>query len=441
MVAAILAGGLLLIWPALLNGYPLIFSDSGAFLAQTVQPLMIWDKPYIYGPFAWLFHQHFSLWGTIAAQGVICSHLIWVLARVLGRATPARHLGICAVLAAGTAAPWSVAMAMPDILTPVAILCAGLLGWGWGSLGRVERAWFSVLGVVATASHLSNLPVIFALVVLAVLLRLGWRGCLRVALPLAGAVALLLVTNLAGHGRFAVSPYGSTFLLARLIADGPAARTIEALCPDAGWYLCAFTGRLPTNSDVFLWEPDSPVNRRPDGTPIFLGGRELAPEASLIIAQTLRREFPAVVANVLGNFVQQLGRNEIGDTLTRHDAGVGVRPRLAQGFPPGELARFDASLQMADELKPIARRLVPLHTLVLVVAAGFALMAWRQAHLARNARALGLLLCILVGLTGNALATGALSMPHHRYQARVVWLLPLAAMLFWRLQQPGEQAR
>ncbi len=89
-VLAVLAGGVLLIWPAFLNGYPLLFSDSSAFLAQTVQPLMIWDKPWIYGPFAWIFHQHVTLWGTVLAQGLIVSHLIWLLARVLGRAAPGR---------------------------------------------------------------------------------------------------------------------------------------------------------------------------------------------------------------------------------------------------------------------------------------------------------------------------------------------------------------
>lgn len=429
---AILAGGLLLVWPAFLNGYPLIFSDSGAFLDQTAGPLMIWDKPWIYGPFAWLFHLHVSVWGTVLAQGVIVSHLLWLLARVLGRASPRRHLGLCAVLALASTAPWSAAMVMPDILTPAAILCAALLGWGWDRTGPAERGWVLALGMVATASHLSNLPVIFALVVLAGLLRTGWWAVLRVALPLLGAVALLLGTNLAGHGRFALSPYGSTFLLARLIADGPAARTIAARCPEAGWYLCAFAGRLPTNSDVFLWVPDSPVNQRPDGTAIFLGGRELAPEASLIIAETLRREPVAVLFDGIGNFLAQLRRNQIGDTLSRHDAGQGVRPVLEKAFSADEVARFDASLQMADRLKPIARWLVPLHSVALVMAMGAALMAWRRLHRARDMRGLGLLLCLLVGLTGNALATGALSMPHHRYQARVVWLLPVAAMLFWR---------
>ncbi|MDB5413718.1 MAG: hypothetical protein JWR10_2053 [Rubritepida sp.] len=437
---AIFAGGLLLIWPAFFNTDPLIFSDTGAFLAQTVEPLMIWDKPWIYGPFAWVFHQHVSLWGVVAAQGLIVSHLIWLLARVLGRAAPVRHVAVCALLAAFTSAPWSAAMVMPDILTPMAVLCAAMLGWAWSGLRPAERGWLIVLGSVATASHLSNLPVLFALVVLAAILRAGRATVARVAVPLAGALLLLFATNAVGHGRFSLSPYGSTFFLARLIADGPAARTIEARCPDAGWYLCAFAGRLPGNSDVFLWQPDSAMNRAPDGTQIPLGGRQLAPEASEIISETLRREPFDVIRDGLVNFARQLRRSQIGDTLSRHDIGMGVRPVLAKGFPAEEVARFDASGQMADRLKPFARRLVWIHSAALLLAAPFALLAWWRAHAAGDARALGLLLCILVGITGNALATGALSMPHHRYQARIVWLLPLAAMLFWRLPRPGETA-
>jgi hypothetical protein len=38
---------------------------------------------------------------------------------------------------------------------------------------------------------------------------------------------------------------------------------------------------------------------------------------------------------------------------------------------------------------------------------------------------------VLVGAGVNALVTGALSGPHDRYQARIAWLLPLAAVLAW----------
>ena len=46
---AIAGGGILLIWPALANGYPLLFSDTGSFMEQLLLPTMIWDKPWIYG--------------------------------------------------------------------------------------------------------------------------------------------------------------------------------------------------------------------------------------------------------------------------------------------------------------------------------------------------------------------------------------------------------
>ena len=45
--------------------------------------------------------------------------------------------------------------------------------------------------------------------------------------------------------------------------------------------------------------------------------------------------------------------------------------------------------------------------------------------------------CVLVGVLANAAATGALSGPHDRYQARIAWLLPLAGLLAW----PATAAR
>jgi hypothetical protein len=429
-LAAILAGGLILLWPAFFNGYPLLFSDSGAFLAQTVVPLMIWDKPWIYGPFAWIFHQHVSLWGTILAQGAIVSHLLWLLARVLGRATPLRHLTLCAGLALLTTLPWSAALVMPDILAPVAVLAAVLLGWAWAALGPGERLWLILLGSLATAAHLSHLPVMLALVVLALLPRLRWWRGLAVAMPLLGAILLLLATNIAGHGRIALSPYGSSFLLARLIADGPAARTIAARCPEAGWYLCAFTDRLPMDADTFLWAPDSPVNRAPEGTPIFLGGMLLAPEAGAIIAETLWREPWAVLQAGLGNGGRQLVTAGIGDILDNRHLGLAVRPRLVQGFPPSEAAAFDAARQQGPELAEAGRDIAWLHPLVLLLS--LPLLAW--GWLRGDARMRGVLLALVVAVLANAWATGGLSGVHARYQARIAWLLPLGAWLAlpWR---------
>jgi len=136
-----------------------------------------------------------------------------------------------------------------------------------------------------------------------------------------------------------------------------------------------------------------------------------------------------VLRDGLANFARQLTLTRIGDTLSSIHVGVAVRPRLELGFPAAELRRFDAALQLRDALAPRAEVLAWLHPVVLALAAPFALLAWWRAHRAGDRRRLGLALALLVGVAGNALATGALSMPHHRYQARVAWLLPVVALM------------
>jgi hypothetical protein len=424
--AAILLAVPMLVWPALLNGYPILFSDTGAFLAQTVQPLMIWDKPWIYGPMLQALHWGTTLWLPLLAQGVVVSHLLWLVQRALrGQAGPGAHLLVCATLCCLTALPWATALLMPDILAPVVALSLVLLGPGRASLRRREAAYLGVLASLAIAAHLSHLPLAAALLLATVLLvRRPWPVA-RVAAPLAVAVLLLLGTNWVGHGRPTLSPYGATFLLARMLEDGTASRTVAARCPESGWYLCAWAGRLSGDSDDFLWGQNSPVNRDAADGAIFLGAARLAPEAGQIVTETLRREPLGVAWAALRNFGRQLVLARVGDTLGRENLDTAVRPRIAQGFGPAELARFDASAQSRGLLRVRAAPFTwPFGTVLLLSAAGLVAMAWRLRGSARD-----FALFLLVAVAANALATGPLSKPHHRYQARIAWLMPLGAML------------
>ena len=158
VVVAVLGGTALLIWTAFFNGYPLLFSDSGGFLHQTLGPLMLWDKPYIYGPFLHAFHLRISLWGPVIAQGLILSHLLWLMQRaVCARATPLWHIGLCAFAALATAAPFSAALLMPDIFAPIVVLGLFLLGFGGAALTRFERGYLLALVALGIAAHLAHL--------------------------------------------------------------------------------------------------------------------------------------------------------------------------------------------------------------------------------------------------------------------------------------------
>ena len=134
------AGGLLLLWPAVVNRYPIVFSDTAAIEAMGLQPTMGWDKPWVYGPLTLLFHAGITLWGVAVAQALVLSAMLWLAGRVLGLRGALWHGVLCAVLAVGSAAPWFASFVMPDIFAPLTVLSLFVLGWGSLSRMRASRS-------------------------------------------------------------------------------------------------------------------------------------------------------------------------------------------------------------------------------------------------------------------------------------------------------------
>jgi hypothetical protein len=406
----IFLGALLLAWPALLNAYPLVFSDTHAFLVQGGEPQMVWDKPFVYGPLLTLLHLRLTLWLPLAAQCLLVSHLLWLTRAAFVPPSARFHLALCAALAALSAAPWFTSLLMPDILAPAAVLALYLLGFA--PLSRRLRLWLLLLATIAIATHLSYLPLALALTLLALLLR-AHRSIL---IPLPAALALLLATNVIGHGKWAISPYGSVFALARLATDGPAQAVLARECPRPDWKLCDWQGRFPADSDDFLWKDWAPVWST--GGPIAL-----APEASAIVRATILQEPAAVLKTAIANTAHQLTRVALGDTLGNDWLEGSITGSLRAYFPEAEMARFRAGLQMNERLRPWATPLNPLHLAALLAGlAATAWLAWRRNTLAAM---------VLLALLANAAAAGALSRPHDRYQARIAWLVlvPMAVTI------------
>ncbi|MEI6159400.1 MAG: hypothetical protein WCP77_06165 [Roseococcus sp.] len=418
----------MLLWPAFLNQHPILFVDSMAYLRHGLTGDVPWDKTMAYGPFLALFHQRVTLWGPILAQALILSHLLWLTQRLArGEVTPGRHLLVVLVVAAFTAAPWFTSLLMPDIFAPILVLALYLLGYGGARLSRAEVIWLGALAAFAVAVHLSHLPLALALIVLVALMRRRLWPVLRCGVPILAALVFLLGSNALAVGRATLSPHGSVFLLARWLEDGPALWTLRARCPEAGWYLCGFIAEMPMDSDHFLWSPASPVNRLAAGG---VGLEHLSPEASAILSVTLRVYPWQVVRLALANGAAQLVMTRLDDSFDAADLNEFSARILRLNFPPGAVLAFETSGQMRDGFAHLP--FIGLHQPALLLAAlGLAGGWWRLARSGdpRDGPRLALILCILVGISGNALATGALSKPHHRYQARIAWLLPLAAIL------------
>lgn len=251
--ATLVTSSLLLTWPALWNGYPLVFADTGTYLGQTLLGYLGWDRPPFYSMFLLATHWRITLWGPIMVQGLILSHLLALMLRVLGRPQRRWLLLLAGGLVLLTGLPWTVAQLMPDVFTGLLVLVLWLLGFRAAAISVRERLWLMLLATGAIAVHQSHVPLALGLASLGAAiiwavhgLRQALPSFFRMAVPAAFAAIAMIGVNQAGHSRAVLSPFGSVFLATRLIYDGPGLARLRALCPDPAWRICPVLDQLRT---------------------------------------------------------------------------------------------------------------------------------------------------------------------------------------------------
>ena len=435
----------LLLWPALVNGYPLVFADTGTYLSQAIRHYVGWDRPAFYSIFLFVLHWKVTTWSIVVVQAALT---IYVLNAVRRGFTPDLPqwllLPVVALLCITTPLPWFVDQIMPDLFTSLLALVIAVLILTPERFSRVELRGLTLFSSWMIAAHLSNIWIALGLVCILVparhLLdvegRSQWRGARRPFVAIVLALFVLCTANLLTFGLFSVSPFGNVFLLARLVYDGPGRTTLEHDCAARKWRLCGYLDALPPHptlfptSDHFIWQPDGPVAR--------LGGAKMiTAEARQIIMSTVEEHPGAVFESSVANVGRQFLRFQSGDGL--HAWPDEVEPVIKRSFPAAEYRAFQASRQSRG-LMGVPAWLGFLHAAAFwgglaVTAVCFVIQIRKRRRLA--------LLCaaILLCLVGNAAVTGMLSGPHDRYQNRVIWLAMLVPLMIgcraWTSRRPA----
>lgn len=427
--AAIVAAALLLCWPAIYNGFPLVYGDTASYL-DTIDPRKtMWARQIFYTALLRPLHWRLSLWPPIFAQALITAHLLYLVLRAMQpRLAPETYLFIATILALTTSLPWHTSALLPDAFTPILLLAMFLVGFCRASLSRLETAYLVVLIAVAAIVHLSHFPLALGLIAVIVaaqlVLRLPDRRRPRTTLlliaPIAIAASAHLAINTVVHASFSLSPASSIWLLARFIADGPARDYLREECPRRNFILCAYQDQLPNDSDEFLWS-----DRTADSVFSRAGGYDaLRGEAREIVQGTLARHPGAVLDAFLRNSARQFVMIGTGGWI---NFGPGMMDKpitryIALQFPR-DYPRYVTSAQLRGTI-PVAA-LATWHIYFVIIGA-FACAILLATPLRRPLFAL-LLLMVLAALIGNAMVTGGISAVHDRYQTRLVWLVVFAA--------------
>lgn len=384
------------------------------------------------GPFVWAG----ALEGLVVLNAVLVVLAVWLSVRVALR-TLAPHLSPAAVTLAAIlpaalgSLPFYVAFLMPDLYAAVLLLVVATLVAFAPGMRIWELALAFGFGLLAVTLHLSHLAIgllLLPLVGVAALLARGPRRWLALSLVLgmvgmgvAEQGALRLAAKAGDQGEVVYTP----FLTARLIADGPGLAYLEDKCPDPAIPSCSLLGPLSSSDDPDrLLAVNITFDTSPErGSYALLSGqerRDIAVSQFDFFLDVLRDRPVATVRSLLGNAFQQVTRNSVEMTL-QNEGGIARAvnvPGLAFGrFEHGRLTEWRGWLAVAD----------PLHGL-LYTASALAVLA-----LVLSRRSSGPLRTFLVmiglGIVANAIACGGLSTPADRYGARVIWLLPTAAVL------------
>jgi hypothetical protein len=426
-VIVVLFGTLMMMWPAIYNGFPLVFSDTATFIntAFTLSPPI--ERSIGYGIFVRFSSLGLSLWGVVFMQSLLLTYLIIRSSQIFSaKIRPHVVFLLLLTLALLTPAPWFSSQIMADIFAPMLVMATGI--FVFGEIDVKEKFGLAVLVIWILTMHTAHpMILLFTLAGTAVLAYrvfssakqvLGWyvRMAIVAGILVATVIGLMSV-NLVAYKQFTLNPSGHAFLMARLAETPLLKNYLQENCVVNEWRLCEAIPDLPySNVEEFLWWPASVVHN--------FGWQESKPEYDRIIQGILSNP-----AN-LGYFaMDSLDKGLHLLTFFKMDS---FYPQQVNSPPfkpikkhfPQELQAYMDARQYNDQLSLLpAAEMIHYITflwccllLIYVALKGFG----------RKARPF--VVMIISGVVVNAFIMGGLSGLFGRYQARICWLMVLVAV-------------
>jgi len=413
--------------PAVWNRFPLLQWDTGGYIARWYEHSLVISRSTVYGLFL-TAGSDLAFWPVVVVQSALT---VWVMAltlRAFGlRNRPWLFTGIVAVLSVLTTLPWLTSILLTDIFCVVGVLGLWLLLMHADVLNRFERIALVVLVAFCAATHNATLAVLAGLLLVgAVYSYLDRKRMPPRRLPI-GVLALVLGVGMVFAGNYYVArtiawtPGGMALSFGRMLQAGIVNKYLDEHCPDPYLRLCKYKDELPRDADEFFW-----------GSPLFdkLGRFAGLNKEMKSIAVGSLIEYPMLqLKSAAHDSLMQLIKVRTGEGVENvvwHTYGI-IKDHLPQIVPAMEAARQQARPDgLADVFPEINRLHYPLALAAMALLPVIVLLAFFEALPFVDGEFAAM--CI-IALLGNAFVCGALSNPHDRYGARIVWIAAFAVVL------------
>lgn len=424
---------LLFMAPAFYNGYPLVFSDTGTYIASGFDGNIPVDRPIWYGWFIRIVGFK-SLWFVLFVQSMILAGILRDFTKLLWEQMS--HVGFLMLvggLVAFTGVGWYTSQIMPDIFTAICLLLIPLLTLS-GKISIRQLIFWSILFVFSMNVHFSNLFIVALILLLFFGVSKVWRLSKRVRYwPVIGLMVISiftsLVTNYVIDGKWQLSKGGHVFLMGRMLDNGVLKSFLDDKCGEQTYVLCGVKDSLPKDSRAFLWDGNSPLAQNG-------GWVDSKVEYNRILTGILTSP------KHLGMFLYKSGTASMSQ-LFQNDIGSGLASKWysSPSSPPYQQIKthygheFKEYIQSRQNGNLWGQRLDftflnHLNYLLLVLSSMVILSFWFVPSLGvLDSQKLAIGLFLLLGILSNAVITASLANVYDRLQARVSWLLVFYALL------------
>ncbi|WP_409411274.1 hypothetical protein [Bradyrhizobium sp. AUGA SZCCT0182] len=428
---AAIAIPLMLLAPALWNGYPLLQWDTGGYLARWYEGYLVPSRSTVFGLYLH-FGEDSAFWINLGIQALATLWILQLTLRAFEIAQPLRLLAMSLVLALATALPWLASTLLTDLYAGLSVLSLFILVALGERTSTIEKCSLFVLTAFAAASHSATLAVLLGLCCVGWIVRPFSRGRIAVSglmqgsLTLVAGAAMLLAANFALSGKVAWTPGGYGVAFGRMLQDGIVARYLKEHCTQQKLKLCPYRDQLPATADQFLW-----------GNSMFntLGRfKGLGDEMSFIVLRSLA-EYPArqLEAAIAGT-ARQLVHVATGEGTNEW---IGHTYGIIERYIPTQVKAMRAANQQRWRLDFAA--INRLHVPVALVSMLLAVIVFARGLWRRPFDDLTLLAgTVTLAVLGNAFICAVISGPHDRYGARMAWVATFVVLIAAARQFFGE---
>jgi hypothetical protein len=422
---------LLLLWSALSNGYPLVHSDTGAYVESSFTlKVPLNDRPIGYGLFLTTGQLFNTLWLPVFLQSLITAFLLFRVASLILPETKKHNIiAFIAIIITVITSDVShyVSWIMADIFTSWLFL--GTLIFFIST--RFLDKFFSVFIVVSSfTAHNSHVYLLFLSTIFLLFVswkfhlknNLFWKNSKKFALIVLLATIGVCTSNLISGNGFTLTNNNSIFYISKLSYHSVLTRTLDRYCSEKKWKLCDYREIIALKGNErfpywYLWESSSPLQK--------MGGWKNNPENEKeykdIIFHSLKSFFPIILLSSVRETFKHLTTFSKSSELEKYNENYAVI-RSLQCHYPDEYLQFMSGKQQSGEvvktiILPFDKRITQLFLVVVaLIVLGYCI--WGKHYFL-----FGILLSFFIFIFLNALVIGFTVNTEERYQGRILWLI------------------